>query len=306
MKKVVLTMLTALFAATLLSGCCLKHDWQEATCKEPMTCAKCGKTEGEKLSHEWKEATCAAPKTCELCGKTKGDALPHTFKDATCSAPRTCVECGETEGEALPHTFEFVSCDEPMTCTECGAKDGTAPGHDWLKATLTLGNICSVCGLEEGFPLTIEEYMKEDPSHDDLLEQMITEVINQYSHIYKGYLIEYDGNTVHYHYYAQPGMSFSVEGLRGTDWDTALAAEAGGFASLYGVTPARVIVTYYDGEGNAVFSTSELQNSSDKESVDWVFQPTLFLLPDLHKDIKKRSHLTPLYFQNSQDLGVLG
>ena len=27
----------------MLCGCCLSHEWQEATCTEPKTCSKCGK-----------------------------------------------------------------------------------------------------------------------------------------------------------------------------------------------------------------------------------------------------------------------
>ena len=51
------------------------HDWQEATCVAPITCSKCGKTEGEALPHEWQEATCKEPKTCKTCGLTEGEPL---------------------------------------------------------------------------------------------------------------------------------------------------------------------------------------------------------------------------------------
>lgn len=36
----------------LLSGCCLQHEWQEASCTTPAICIKCEKTEGEALGHE--------------------------------------------------------------------------------------------------------------------------------------------------------------------------------------------------------------------------------------------------------------
>ncbi len=51
------------------------HDWQEATCISPITCSKCGKTEGEALPHEWIDATCVAPKTCKACNLTEGHPL---------------------------------------------------------------------------------------------------------------------------------------------------------------------------------------------------------------------------------------
>lgn len=37
--------------ALLLTGCCLSHEWADATCEEPKTCTKCGKTEGDALGH---------------------------------------------------------------------------------------------------------------------------------------------------------------------------------------------------------------------------------------------------------------
>ncbi len=51
------------------------HEWQDATCTAPITCAKCGATEGEALPHDWKEATCTEPKTCAICGLTEGTPL---------------------------------------------------------------------------------------------------------------------------------------------------------------------------------------------------------------------------------------
>lgn len=69
------------FAMTFsLLGCCLQHDWKEATCTEPKTCAKCGKTEGESNGHSWISATVKEPKTCRNCGITEGEPLkPHYF-----------------------------------------------------------------------------------------------------------------------------------------------------------------------------------------------------------------------------------
>ena len=52
----------AIVILRVVGGDC-KHEWQNATCGAPKTCAKCGATEGETLAHTWAEATCTAPKT---------------------------------------------------------------------------------------------------------------------------------------------------------------------------------------------------------------------------------------------------
>lgn len=91
----------------LLCGCCLSHEWVEASCAAPKTCSKCGKTEGEPLEHQWKEATCTAPRTCTDCGETYGVKLSHKFSkeemqnpnyvEATATFVKTCTTCGEQE-----------------------------------------------------------------------------------------------------------------------------------------------------------------------------------------------------------------
>ena len=77
--KRLLTCILLILCIMMIDGCCLKHDWQEATCEEPMTCKVCGETQGEPLGHEWLEATCTLPKTCSVCGKTEGEPLGHDW-----------------------------------------------------------------------------------------------------------------------------------------------------------------------------------------------------------------------------------
>ena len=64
--------------------CVFGHEWQEATCTEPITCSKCGETDGQPLGHKWIEATCTEAKTCEVCGVTDGKALGHTTRMGYC------------------------------------------------------------------------------------------------------------------------------------------------------------------------------------------------------------------------------
>lgn len=124
MKKRVLSLaLCICMVAAVLAGCGCKHEYKNATCVAPITCALCGETEGEPLGHTWQDATCEAPKTCVTCSATEGEALGHTWQDATCEAPKTCSVCAVTEGEALEHTFgEWTEVDdktEERTCSAC-------------------------------------------------------------------------------------------------------------------------------------------------------------------------------------------
>ena len=115
-------------AVVELTSC--DHVWVEATCTEPATCTKCGKTDGEALGHDWQEATCSEPETCSRCGETEGEALGHEWEDATCTEPETCSRCGETQGDPLGHTVEewtvtleptsAVEGEQTGTCTVCG------------------------------------------------------------------------------------------------------------------------------------------------------------------------------------------
>lgn len=110
----------------LLAGCACSHQWTEADCLTPRTCAKCDATEGEALGHAWADATCAAPKTCKNCGLTEGEALTHIWTEVSCAAPKTCENCGLTEGEALEHTWVDANYQAPQTCSVCGGTQGEA------------------------------------------------------------------------------------------------------------------------------------------------------------------------------------
>lgn len=57
------------------------HDWKSATCIEPQTCQKCGKTKGELGGHSWENATHTSPKTCKVCKLEEGDAIPYSAEE---------------------------------------------------------------------------------------------------------------------------------------------------------------------------------------------------------------------------------
>ena len=107
MKKGLVLCTTMVLTCALLTGCHLKHEWQEATCTEPRTCMIGGETEGEPLGHKWEEATCTEPKICSVCGKTEGEALGHgILTKASYQQGAVCTVCGHTIGEPLEADFE--------------------------------------------------------------------------------------------------------------------------------------------------------------------------------------------------------
>lgn len=134
-------------------------DWTvitEATCEnvgeKQRTCSECGeveKTEIVALGHDWQEANCKAPKTCARCAKTEGDVGDHSFTKeavsdeaikaaATCEHAalyfKSCEYCGKLAdddtavfeyGEKLAHDYSKEEVKEEAlktaaTCTQKG------------------------------------------------------------------------------------------------------------------------------------------------------------------------------------------
>lgn len=106
MNKIIKLGLIGLTVIVTMTGCCINHDWKEATCTQAQSCSKCGEIEGEPLGHEWIEATCTTPRTCGRCGETEGEALGHQLSEATYQQPATCSICGERVGDKLQADFE--------------------------------------------------------------------------------------------------------------------------------------------------------------------------------------------------------
>lgn len=100
------------------------HSWEEATCVAPITCEKCGKTEGEPLVHEWIEATCKEARHCVRCGLKQGEPLEHNWTEATCEKSKTCADCGETFGEPLGHAVKEWKITKQANCSTEGERVG--------------------------------------------------------------------------------------------------------------------------------------------------------------------------------------
>lgn len=151
-KKIILGCVIAL-TALLMTGCHLKHEWEEATCTEPSVCTVGGETRGEPLGHTaLAEATCTEPSVCGVCGEKVAESLGHTaLAEATCTEPSVCGVCGEKVAEPLGHTaLAEATCTNPSVCSTCGATLKKALGHAWTKATCVTPKTCSVCGVQEG------------------------------------------------------------------------------------------------------------------------------------------------------------
>lgn len=134
----IFTAILVLALLLTLAGCQCDHQWAEADCGNPKTCAKCGETEGEPLGHDWADATCQTPKTCTRCGLTEGETVDHSWETATCEAPETCAMCGLTRGDALGHTWKEANYQDPETCTTCGATQGEPLEADFEKYGLEI------------------------------------------------------------------------------------------------------------------------------------------------------------------------
>lgn len=150
MMKKYIVLCSCFLAMFLLCSCGCTHEWQEATCEVPKTCALCGEAEGEVIAHEWSEATCTEPKTCAFCGATEGEAVAHEWVAAMCTEPKTCFTCKETEGNANGHVFAEATCTTAERCSVCGFENGEALGHALTDTTRVKEPTCTEAGLEEG------------------------------------------------------------------------------------------------------------------------------------------------------------
>lgn len=155
------------------------HQWRDATCQAPRTCAACGLTEGGTAEHHWdggqtlSPATCvgegAVCYTCTVCGETRTDVLPpdplrhmgdteiRDRRAPGCEATgytgdTYCLDCGGliSSGSALSargHRWQAADCTRPKTCAVCGKTEGEAVGHLW-SVTLLEPSTCAWPGRQ--------------------------------------------------------------------------------------------------------------------------------------------------------------
>lgn len=68
-------------------------------CGHDQTCIVCGKVLTEATGHDWVDASCTAPKTCAACGTTEGDVLDHVYDD---DFDADCNVCGDLRDASIP------------------------------------------------------------------------------------------------------------------------------------------------------------------------------------------------------------
>lgn len=207
MRKRVWSCIIAAALLACLPGCCVSHDWAEATCTQPETCSKCGKEQGAALGHAWEAATCAQPKTCKACGEEKGEALGHDVIEWTVTTEATCTEPGEEIG----------------TCSRCGetVRQETAlkehtPG-DWViteypteTAKGTQVKYCTVCQQEvetQEFEMSADEMAE---LYKGRCETIAYDTLSRSPDDYKGKLVKFSGRILQVCAEAESSLFYST------------------------------------------------------------------------------------------------
>lgn len=202
MRKKIAILLSVITISSFLTGCCISHEWQDATCSGPKKCVKCEETEGEALPHTWVEATCSKAKHCEVCQTEEGEALPHTWIEATYQTAKTCEVCNTVEGEPLTPDFvthnmkadceldteyDFVTCSQNGEVTlpakviftdyqtfESDETHEAKEGYEWKKITIQVRFSDEVVKDGWSFDVQSPDYYKIQP--EDAEEEVVNDV----------------------------------------------------------------------------------------------------------------------------------
>lgn len=143
------------------------HNWQDATCTEPRTCAECGETDGEPLGHDYQGGDCCNESVCARCGASSGRLGDHVWAEPTCTEPKTCIICGKQPFFSVPNGHEWIAatCYAPKTCAVCGATEGepvhcfdepfTIVSEPTCQSEGIKQRVCALCGFveEEAIPV---------------------------------------------------------------------------------------------------------------------------------------------------------
>ena len=195
MKRMIGMLLVVAMVMAMFAGCCLRHEWVEASCETPKTCASCGETEGEALGHDWAEATCETPKTCASCGKTEGEALGHEIfwstKDRKTAMEGECSTCGQTFAEELD--WAKVGPCEVLGTWEC-------VDHPEIKVTMNADGTALLEIDGETFDMT----WRYDGLEESILGTMVNFAVDTPFGTEKAVLVTMMGNMFMMSIYTQP------------------------------------------------------------------------------------------------------
>ncbi len=202
--------LIAVLLCCMTAGCCLSHEWQEATCEEPKTCARCSENQGAALGHSWTEATCEEPKTCVRCSENQGAALGHSWTEATCTEEAVCGVCGVTGESALGHDIQHLSFDQTSYSGDCRRCNLTLEEsvEDWeaFAPKLAVGRRRAITLLDSS-----GLYLGEGLTTEVLSEEEYLELREDHTAVMFLRDVTYTGSWSFRDYTIAPGVSESVQ-----------------------------------------------------------------------------------------------
>ena len=122
-------------------------------------------------THEWTDATCTAPKTCALCGETEGEALGHSYENGTCTV------CGEADPDyvadpAADAQFVIKVNDVEMELVDGGIQQGcdsrfVSADVQLFNVTVPSGTTAATVALKDDATATFAniQYMVDGADH---------------------------------------------------------------------------------------------------------------------------------------------
>ncbi len=137
MKKLTITIICMI--PFLFAGCFHSHQWTEASCVNPITCIKCGETQGTRLGHRYSLPTCTTPMKCSRCGATQGTATGHKMIQGTNTSPSVCTVCNYMKPLALPQNGQVFIGSELYRNSELTIH-GSDSYNCYVKLKSTIGN----------------------------------------------------------------------------------------------------------------------------------------------------------------------
>ena len=203
-SKIVVILVITIVVIAILSAFIIPkliHEWKPATCTQPETCVKCGKTRGSTVPHEMVVATCTEPAHCKNCSYTYGEPNGHRWSQSDCLHRKKCTVCGIEDGDLGPHNFEPATCNKPSTCSICGEQTGEKIGHDFVN-----GGDCSRCGFNKFFGYSKSTTQTAEPKSGLQLEdlRLSTSAASSYK-VVSGTVKNYDTET---HYFIKVKATF--------------------------------------------------------------------------------------------------
>ena len=126
-------------------------------------CPYCGEKDPGVHFHDWVDATCHEPQTCATCGLTEGEPREHQFENTPCTQDRGCIYC-DLVIEAPSHLYWE---DGNTNCSVCGQERVTVcqgMGLNILVSSSSEGDFYLAQSLD-GVSLVLTEYFVSHGIH---------------------------------------------------------------------------------------------------------------------------------------------